>query len=156
VAALAEIHRVDTADLSFLPERELTDVRARSGESDALRRIRDDLASASALPPRNRPVLLHGDFWPGNMLWRDEQLVAVLDWEDAALGDPLADVANARLELLWARGAEAKDEFTRRYRALVPKVDFTDLSHWDLWAELRLAGVAQAVGPESPGGAPCM
>jgi aminoglycoside phosphotransferase (APT) family kinase protein len=94
--------------------------------------------------------------WPGNMVWRDERLVAVLDWEDAALGDPLADGANARLELLWARGVEAKDEFTRRYRALVPEVDFTDLSHWDLWAELRLAGVAQAVGPESPGGAPCM
>jgi aminoglycoside phosphotransferase (APT) family kinase protein len=156
VSALAEIHRVDPADLSFLPERELTDVRARPGESDALRRIRDDLASPSALPPRNRAVLLLGDIWPGNMVWRDERLVAVLDWEDAALGDPLADVANARLELLWARGAEAKEDFTTRYRALVPEVDFTDLSYWDLWAELRLAGVAQAVGPESPGGAPCM
>jgi aminoglycoside phosphotransferase (APT) family kinase protein len=153
--ALAEIHRVDTADLSFLPERALTDVRARPDETDALRRIRDDLASAWPLPRRNRPVLLHGDFWPGNVLWRDGRLVAVLDWENAALGDPLADIANARLELLWARGAEAKEEFTRRYRALAPEVDFTNLSYWDLWAELRLAGVAQ-VEPESRGGAPCM
>jgi aminoglycoside phosphotransferase (APT) family kinase protein len=36
----------------------------------------------------------------------------VLDWEDAAIGDPLADVANVRLELLWARGIEAMEPFT--------------------------------------------
>jgi aminoglycoside phosphotransferase (APT) family kinase protein len=142
VAALVTIHRVETSGLSFLPERMLTDVRARPGEPEALRRIRDDLASASPLPRRNRPVLLHGDYWPGNTLWREGRLVAVLDWEDAAVGDPLADVANARLELLWARDAEAKEEFTRRYRALVPEVDFTDLSYWDQWAELRLAGIS--------------
>lgn len=114
-AALAEIHRV-AADLSFLPERALTEV-----------------------PRRNRPVLLHGDYWPGNTLWREGRLVAVVDWEDAAVGDPLADVANARLELLWARGAEAREEFTRRYRSLAPAVDFTDLPPWDCWAEARLA-----------------
>ncbi len=34
------------------------------------------------------------------MLWKDGQLVAVIDWEDAPLGDPLADVANSRLESL--------------------------------------------------------
>jgi aminoglycoside phosphotransferase (APT) family kinase protein len=89
-------------------------------------------------------VLLHGDFWPGNVLWEDGRLVAVLDWEDAAIGDPLADVANARLELLWAGGAEAKEEFTRRYRSLVPGVDLTDLPHWDRWAGLRLAGFEPA------------
>jgi aminoglycoside phosphotransferase (APT) family kinase protein len=35
--------------------------------------------------------LLHGDYWPDNTLWRDGRLVCVIDWEDAALGDPLAD-----------------------------------------------------------------
>ena len=33
----------------------------------------------------NRPVLLHGDFWPGNILWRDGRLVAVIDWEKRPL-----------------------------------------------------------------------
>jgi aminoglycoside phosphotransferase (APT) family kinase protein len=120
---LAEIHQVAIADLAFLPERTLTDVPLRR---------------------RNPPVLLHGHLWPGNVLWQDGRLVAVLDWEDAAIGDPLADVANARLELLWARGAEAKDEFTRWYRSLVPGVDVTDLPHWDRWAGLRLAGFEPA------------
>ena len=32
--------------------------------------------------------------------WCHNRIVAVIDWEDAALGDPLADVANARLEVL--------------------------------------------------------
>jgi aminoglycoside phosphotransferase (APT) family kinase protein len=110
-AVLAEIHRVPTAALSFLPTRELSELESRNG-----------------------PVLLHGDFWPGNTLWRGGRLVAVIDWEDAAIGDPLADIANARLELLWASGIEAMDEFTRRCAS----IDVTDLPHWDLWADRRL------------------
>jgi aminoglycoside phosphotransferase (APT) family kinase protein len=34
------------------------------------------------------------------VLWRDGRIVAVIDWEDAQVGDPLADLANTRLELL--------------------------------------------------------
>ena len=75
---------------------------------------------------------------PGNTLWRDGRLVAVIDWEDAAIGDPLADVGNTRLELLWALGAEAMDEFTRRYESAAPTVDLADLPHWDLRADRRL------------------
>jgi aminoglycoside phosphotransferase (APT) family kinase protein len=142
---LAKIHRLDcsTEDLSFLRGR--ADIRAalpagRPEESADERRTRDVLDSALPLPRRNRSVLLHGDFWPGNTVWRDGRLVAVVDWEDAAVGDPLADVANARLELLWAFGIEAMEDFTRRYRSLVLGVDFTDLPYWDLWADLRLAG----------------
>lgn len=117
-AMLAEIHRVDlvTTDLSFLPARELPH-----------------------LTPRDRRVLLHGDFWPGNTLWQEGRLVAVIDWEDAAIGDPLADLANARLELLWAAGNEAMHEFTRLYAAIT-SVDLADLPYWDLWAGERLAG----------------
>jgi aminoglycoside phosphotransferase (APT) family kinase protein len=136
---LAEIHRVgSTADVSFLPERELADTTVL--ESAEERRIRDVLESVQPLPQRNRPALLHGDFWPGNTLWKDGRLAAVIDWEDAAIGDPLADVANARLELLWSLGLDAMDDFTRRYESNAAGVDFSDLPYWDLWADLRLAG----------------
>jgi aminoglycoside phosphotransferase (APT) family kinase protein len=138
-AVLAEIHRIDrsSADVSFLPEVvPLPPARASADEE----RARDVLEAALPLSPRNRPVLLHGDFWPGNTLWSDGRLVAVIDWEDAAIGDPLADVANARLELLWALGIEAMEEFTRRYESNATAVDFSDLPYWDLWADLRLAG----------------
>jgi aminoglycoside phosphotransferase (APT) family kinase protein len=73
-------------------------------------------------------------------VWKEGRLVAVIDWEDAAVGDPLADVANARLELLWALGIEAATEFTGQYESLKPDLDLTDLPYWDLWADLRLAG----------------
>jgi aminoglycoside phosphotransferase (APT) family kinase protein len=81
-------------------------------------------------------VLLHGDYWPGNTLWRDGGLVAVIDWEDAARGDPLADVANARLELLWSHGGDAMEAFTARYAQT--GVDLSELPRWDLWADRRL------------------
>jgi aminoglycoside phosphotransferase (APT) family kinase protein len=136
---LAEIHRVDWSAADFLPGRDPAEV-GRPDETPDERRIRNVLESALPLPRRNRSVLLHGDFWPGNTLWKDGRLVAVVDWEDAAIGDPLADVANARLELLWALGSDAMGEFTRRYESIATAVDFTDLPYWDLWADLRLAG----------------
>jgi aminoglycoside phosphotransferase (APT) family kinase protein len=110
-AILAAIHQIDasTAAISFLPDRRLDD----SGR------------------PRNPPVLLHGDFWPGNTLWKDGRLVAVIDWEDAAIGDPLADVANARLELLWACGADAMHDFTDAYAKHASDVDLAALPDWD-------------------------
>jgi aminoglycoside phosphotransferase (APT) family kinase protein len=77
--------------------------------------------------------VLHGDFWPGNTLWRGGELVAVLDWEDAGTGDPLADVGNARLELLWSHGADAMEAFTRRYGSPDPVA----LARWDLRADER-------------------
>jgi aminoglycoside phosphotransferase (APT) family kinase protein len=73
------------------------------------------------------------------MLWQNDRLVAVIDWEDAAVGDPLADLANSRLELLWAFGADAMQRFTQRYHALAA-VDLTQLPYWELGAALRRAG----------------
>src|SRR5690606_35937028 len=43
-------------------------------------------------PADARMALLHGDPNPGNYLFRGESVVAVLDWELAALGDPRSDL----------------------------------------------------------------
>jgi aminoglycoside phosphotransferase (APT) family kinase protein len=85
----------------------------------------------------NRPVILHGDYWPGNVLWRDGELVGVVDWEDALFGDPLADLGITRLEIGWSAGFAAMELFTRQYRALRPALDVTALPLWDLRAALR-------------------
>lgn len=105
-------------------------------ESIGESRIRKAVATHWPPSTTNASVLLHGDFWPGNVLWRNEQIVAVIDWEDAALGDPLVDLANARLELLWFFGAQAQREFTDHYLAL-RKTDVTALPLWDLCAALK-------------------
>jgi aminoglycoside phosphotransferase (APT) family kinase protein len=94
------------------------------------------LEAAWPLPRHNEPVLLHGDFWPGNILWRNGRIVAVIDWEDAAIGDPLADLANSRLEILWAFGINAMQSFTRQYQSMTA-IDFANLPYWDLCVALR-------------------
>jgi aminoglycoside phosphotransferase (APT) family kinase protein len=86
----------------------------------------------------NQPALLHGDFWPGNLLWKDGKLVAVIDWEDAEVGNPLADFAISRLDILWIFGLDALHAFTERYQSLVT-LDFSQLAYWDLFAALRPA-----------------
>lgn len=101
--------------------------------------IREALTASWPWPRSGRPVLQHGDYWPRNLLWSCGRLVAILDWEDAARGDPLADLAITRLELVWAFGHEAAERFTRRYLASAP-VDPATLPLWDLAAALRPAG----------------
>jgi len=143
---LSRIHAVDCShlDVSFLPQQEqrfaekLRERPTNMIESCDERQIRDILEAVWPLPQRNPSVLLHGDFWPGNIVWKDGQLAAVIDWENAALGDPLADVANSRREILWAFGIDGMRSFTHQYQALTT-IDFTHLPYWDLCAALRTA-----------------
>ena len=81
--------------------------------------VRVALASGALEREPNRSAVLHGDYWPGNVMWRQRGLVAVIDWEDACLGDPLADLATARVELLCRYGADAMELFTARYLAMM-------------------------------------
>lgn len=89
------------------------------------------------VPSANPPAVLHGDFWLGNVLWQDARIAAVIDWEDSAVGDPLAELANARLEILWALGMDAMTRFTEHYQAMRPSLNYAYLPYWDLSAALR-------------------
>lgn len=111
--------------------------------------IRETLAKAWPGMPRNADAIVHGDYWPGNVLWREDQLAAVIDWEDAAFGDPLSDVGNARLELLWNYNEEAMEAFTARYRELMPELDYGALPYWELYAALRPASKLSTWGLEA-------
>lgn len=135
---LAAIHAVDwmALDLDFLPRQEEGPPTPWKEPNVALREpeIRERVASMTVRPCG--PVLRHGDLWPGNVLWRDGRIVGVIDWEEALIGDPLADLAISRLDLWWVVGEEASDEFTDRYQAITG-LDLTDLAYWDLCASLR-------------------
>ena len=136
---LADIHRTDIAGLDFLARQE-PDLAKRFpsalGEPSDRARIRAVLEAAWPLPGANDAALLHGDFWPGNLLWRDGRLVAVIDWEDAALGDPLADLAISRLDVAMIYGADAMAAFTQHYVEEV-RIDVATLPYWDLRAAQR-------------------
>lgn len=101
-------------------------------------RIRNALEAVWPLPVTQEQVLLHGDFWPANLLWQEGKLVAIIDWEDAEVGNPLVDIAISRLDVLWLFGPDAMHALTRRYQTLTG-FDLTDLPYWDLVAALRPA-----------------
>jgi aminoglycoside phosphotransferase (APT) family kinase protein len=82
------------------------------------------------------PSLLHGDYWPGNLLWHEGHLCGIIDWEDCRIGDPLLDLAIARLDLRWIFGVEVMNCFTDLYQQVRP-VDAVLLDRWDLFATLR-------------------
>lgn len=126
---LAAIHGAPLAPLPDLPGRDdplpelLSWLPSTPGLADALR-------GRGAF--RGPATLLHGDFWPGNVLWRDGAIVAVLDWEDAAVGDPLSDLACARVELECAASEAVARAFTERY-VRRSAVDIARLPVWDLY-----------------------
>ncbi len=111
-------------------ERVYPDASLRGAE------IRDVLSRSWAPQEANAPTLLHGDYWPGNVLWNGGRLVGVVDWEESRIGDPLVDLAIARLEMLWTFGLEAMHAFTRQY-ATLSSFDLDELPYWDLDAALR-------------------
>ena len=145
---LARIHdaAVPLGDLPYLADMAdyaTSRIRDRPAVPDASLSepaVRGELERIWPPPVVNEPVLLHGDYWPGNTLWRDGALVAVIDWENAATGDPVADLGNARMEICIGYGAAAATEFAGQYHALRPSVDLSTLPHWDLYAALRHAG----------------
>ena len=147
-AFLARLHdaaftRADAAYLQDLPQIAAARVRMRPAVPDeALSEpaVRAALTASWPPPQASELVLLHGDYWPGNILWRDGTLVCVLDWEDAVLGDPLTDLGTARMEIWMAFGAAAAAQFTSQYCELRPDVDLAALPHWYLYAALRHAG----------------
>jgi aminoglycoside phosphotransferase (APT) family kinase protein len=47
---------------------------------------------AENVPDERDPTLVHGDYHYGNMLFRGPQVVAILDWEIAEIGQPLLDL----------------------------------------------------------------
>lgn len=149
---LAAIHRLDGSrgDLSFLPRQAAGCTEAWWGkpalaeEAFGSERIRQAMVHARPPAQRHPSVLLHGDYWPGNILWRDGRLAAVVDWEDARLGDPLVDLGKSRLEVAWIFGLEPMEAFTRHYRSHMA-LDESDLPYWDLCAALRLMRIA---GPD--------
>lgn len=115
-SALALIHGVSQTmpnlPLRVDPVPLLLENLLQGGEWPAFQEYLTGLSNASYQGP-NR--LLHGDFWPSNLIWSDRQIAAILDWEDAALGDPISDVAGACLELNYIYGDKGKSLFKTEY-----------------------------------------
>lgn len=131
---LVAVHRTGPADLPSLPLRmdplpELVEFLKEDGEwfdlCAQLTKLNDTSYGGT-------PVLLHGDFWQENLIWSNGRIAAILDWEDAAVGDPLSDVACTCLELRYLFGDKGMREFKKAY-ARHGRIDQARLSLWLLY-----------------------
>jgi aminoglycoside phosphotransferase (APT) family kinase protein len=99
------------------------------------------------LPVPDRLVLCHGDYRIGNVMARAGELVAVLDWELAHVGDPIEDLAYAGLPL-W-RGRDERishlllpEEYFARYTARTgTAVDPAAYRAWTIFGLLKAGAV---------------
>lgn len=67
-------------------------------------------------PPRvEQPVLLHRDLHPLNILWKDGEIVGVVDWVNACVGHPHAELGHCRWNLSTLVGPESADAFLSAY-----------------------------------------
>ena len=131
---LFRIHQAPIQNLPALPSRldplpevfEYLPTAAEWGGLKARLRALTDTGFKGA------PCLLHGDYWAQNLLWEQGRITGVLDWEDAAIGDPLSDVAGASVELRYLFGREGMQRFIAAYSAL-SSVDPTRLALWQVY-----------------------
>ena len=81
------------------------------------------------------PTFVHGDFWPGNTVWRYGQLVGVIDWTNAELGDPRVDVSQCRTDIAFSLSQDEADAFLNAYETQTGQ-PLPDLWYFDLFRGL--------------------
>jgi aminoglycoside phosphotransferase (APT) family kinase protein len=171
VDTLAELHIIDpvAADLEDFGkpgnyfERQVArwTRQYRDSQTDYIAEMERLIAFLpETLPEQSRTSIVHGDYRIDNVVFDgDGTLTAVLDWELATLGDPLADFSY--LAMQWAMPADGcaglagldlpalgiptLDEIVRRYseRSAVPVAEKLD---WYFAYNLfRLAGIVQGI-----------
>ena len=156
---LARIHRLDLAELAFLPGS--TDPHTvPATEIDRLQAQLDRLGEPHPalelglrwlrwhLPEVDRLSPVHGDYRTGNFVVRaDVGLAGILDWEFAHLGDPLEDLGWICVRA-WRFGADDRAAggladratfFGAYERASGTRVDPARVRWWELFGNVRWA-----------------
>jgi aminoglycoside phosphotransferase (APT) family kinase protein len=151
---LAALHRLDPRKLalpSFGPVKtarehaldEVANMRRRAtgpdGSIDPLVRLSLDWLERN-VPDYEEPVVfVQGDTGPGNFMYEDGRVTAVVDWELSHFGDPMDDIA-------WLSLRTVQDTFThfpdrlREYEELSGfRIDPQRVWYYRLFAETRLS-----------------
>ena len=168
IRVLAAIHRLDPARLdgSGRPDGYLARQVGRWQRQWSLSATRDlpDVDRlvthlAGRVPPPQRASLVHGDYRLDNVIFGpDRRIAAVIDWEMATLGDPLADLG--LLLVYWddvsaaVTGTEhavsanpgfpAAAELAEQYAAATG-LDLTQLGFYVAFGYFKLAVIAEGI-----------
>ncbi|MDA8046029.1 MAG: phosphotransferase family protein [Actinomycetota bacterium] len=162
---VGDVHRVDVESCGLVdvlavpvdPARDQLDYWESVLREDQLEAYPEiDLALAwlrDSLPPPAAPVLVHGDFKPGNILVEGPDVSALLDWELAHLGDPAEDLGWVTQPLRTREhlidGHWSQSDLLEHYeRHTGTSVAPDSLRWWNVFAALRTA-VMQVSGLRS-------
>jgi aminoglycoside phosphotransferase (APT) family kinase protein len=115
------------------------------------------------MPPSPAPTLVHNDYKLDNVMLRLESepsVEAVLDWEMAAIGDPLADVGLALCYWAWAQAPAtlgqpvpllttqpdwySRDQFAERYAQQSGR-DLSHIRYYEVLGGFKLAVILQQI-----------
>jgi aminoglycoside phosphotransferase (APT) family kinase protein len=113
------------------------------------------------LPLSSPPTLVHNDYKLDNVIFRSAREVeAVLDWEMATVGDPLADVGLTLCYWAWADAAEAggspspaltsrpgwydREQFLERYSKRAGR-NISGIVYYEVLGMFKLAVILQQI-----------
>ena len=139
--ALAEplpvIHSVRVAAGVAVPDYRPYPLRIRrppawAGRADVWERAFGVVDSA---PPGEERLFVHRDYHPGNVLWEGGRVSGIVDWVNASIGSPWADVGHCRVNIASELGQQAADRFLDLYRAVSGRTDDYD-PYWDISAAI--------------------
>lgn len=114
-----------------------------------------------SLPAQNHTSIIHGDYRIDNLIYaaNGSEVCAVIDWELATIGDPLADFAYLAMNWIMPcdgrsglRGVDLSemglptlDEVVARYCAATGRDNLPDLRWYFAYNLFRLAGIVQGI-----------
>ncbi|MEX2080100.1 MAG: phosphotransferase family protein, partial [Dehalococcoidia bacterium] len=98
----------------------------------------------AGLPPATGQVFVHADFRLGNVIFGEDGVRAIIDWEAAHIGDPMEDLSWVMMRS-WRFGGKKpvagvgdREPFIQAYEAESGRaVDRVALRWWEVYATLR-------------------
>ena len=160
---LAALHRLDPRALDLpgfptslsvpeLVQREMDEwervIDFRGGDPDPGLRISIDWLRAHVPDYDGPSVLVQGDTGPGNFMYADGKVVAVVDWELAHLGDPMDDIAWLSLRAVQERFTHLPDRLAEYEELSGNAIDEARVQYYRVMAETKLLVMRHAPGSD--------
>jgi aminoglycoside phosphotransferase (APT) family kinase protein len=114
----------------------------------------------SHLPKEQKPAFIHNDYKFDNVVWNPEltDIIGVLDWEMATVGDPLMDFGSTlaywceatdsdftkMFNLTWVKGCLTRSEVVERYAAKTGR-DVSDILFYYVFGLYKNAVIIQQI-----------